>query len=202
MNIKYIIGIVVLLAVLTGGGWYFLGNKDAQTQSAGTSAFGPIGGATQTISQQSSTGPDTPPSDCAQTSGDSCAEFSSSAYHFSLFHPQKQSVQTYDEGAGAQTITFQDVTDGSGFQIYVLPYTDTQVSEQRFKLDEPSGVRDSVREATVGGASGAAFYSKNAALGDTYEIWFIHGGYLYEVTTLKPLEQMLNSILATWRFTQ
>lgn len=203
MRIKktYIVGALVLIAIIAIAARFFFGNKRSTDQTA--SAFGSIGASTDasgTTSANVATEPQQVPTDCGQPSGDTCAQYQSSAYHFSLYHSDKQVVNSYDEGGGAQTLTFQDVAGANGFQIYVLPYSDTQVSEERFKMDEPSGVRDNVRNATVGGAGGAAFYSKNTALGDTYEVWFIHGGYLYEVTTLKALEPMLNSILATWRF--
>lgn len=42
--------------------------------------------------------------------------------------------------------------------------------------------------------------SKDAVLGDTREVWFIRNGYLYEVTTLKPLEGWLQDIVQTWKF--
>jgi hypothetical protein len=32
------------------------------------------------------------------------------------------------------------------------------------------------------------FFGSNSAMGDTREIWFIHGGFLYEVTTYKELD--------------
>lgn len=44
------------------------------------------------------------------------------------------------------------------------------------------------------------FFSKNIALGDTREVWFIKNGYLYEVTTLKSLDAWLTQILQTWKF--
>ena len=36
--------------------------------------------------------------------------------------------------------------------------------------------------------------------GDTREVWFIHGGYLYEVTTYKELDIWLAGIMRTWKF--
>ena len=45
-----------------------------------------------------------------------------------------------------------------------------------------------------------AFHGFDADLGDTYEVWFIRGPFLYEVITYKELEPGLNAILSTWRF--
>jgi hypothetical protein len=81
-----------------------------------------------------------------------------------------------------------------------VPYAEPQVSEERFKQDEPSGARTNLNSITVDGATGAAFYSTDVALGETREIWFVHGGYLYEVTTLKPLDTWLARIMQTWKF--
>jgi hypothetical protein len=33
------------------------------------------------------------------------------------------------------------------------------------------------------------------------EIWFIHDGFLYEVTTYKELDSWLATIMQTWQFT-
>jgi len=44
------------------------------------------------------------------------------------------------------------------------------------------------------------FFGNNDVMGDTREVWFIHGGYLYEVTTYKPLETLLSQIIQSWTF--
>jgi hypothetical protein len=44
------------------------------------------------------------------------------------------------------------------------------------------------------------FYGSNSVMGDTREIWFIHGGFLYEVTTYKELDSRLVPIMQTWQF--
>ena len=44
------------------------------------------------------------------------------------------------------------------------------------------------------------FFSKNGLMGDTREVWFTHGGYLYEVTTYKELDPWLSGIMASWKF--
>jgi hypothetical protein len=66
--------------------------------------------------------------------------------------------------------------------------------------DEASGVRNESTDATVDAVKALAFHGFDAAMGQTYEVWFIHGGFLYEVSTYKELEPWLNQILATWRF--
>jgi hypothetical protein len=45
-----------------------------------------------------------------------------------------------------------------------------------------------------------AFHGFDAVMGQTYEVWFIKGDFLYEVSTYKELEPGLNEIMSTWRF--
>lgn len=127
-------------------------------------------------------------------------EYRSTAYRFSLLYPAQLAVKEYIEGGNALTITFQDLKKSEGFQIFITPYAEAQISDERFKKDVPSGVRVGLTDTTIDGATGAAFYSENATLGETKEVWFIHDGFLFEVTTPKPLEGRLNEILRTWQF--
>src|SRR3989344_2386036 len=121
-------------------------------------------------------------------------------YGFSILYPEALAQKEIDEGGNASTIIFQNPAEGKGFQIFVVPYKGEQVSEEQFRRDIPSGVRQNTEEVIVSGAKGAAFYSKDALLGDTREVWFIKNGYLYEVTTLKLLEADLLEVLSTWEF--
>ena len=161
-----------------------------------------------------SRGPSSPALDLSQASGTfsfattsiqrtppaGYAEYRDTQYGFSLFYPQELSAKKYDGGGGIATFVFQSVQPVEGFQMYVIPYSGTKVTEERFRMDEPSGVRDNPTYGLIDGAPAAAFYSRDAHLGDTYEIWVIHGGYLYEITTLKPLDTWLQGIMQTWRF--
>lgn len=127
-------------------------------------------------------------------------QYKNNRYRFSLFYPQELTVQEFEEGGGASSITFEDVSGGKGFQIFIVPYAENQVSKERFEKDVPSGVRSELREGIVGGAKAAFFYSKNDSLGDTREVWFIYDGFLYEVTTFRNLDLWLFEIIKTWRF--
>jgi hypothetical protein len=41
-----------------------------------------------------------------------------------------------------------------------------------------------------------SFFGHNDAMGDTREVWLVHGGFLYEVTTYEPLDAWLTPYLA------
>lgn len=127
-------------------------------------------------------------------------EYRSSAHHFSLSYPEELLVSEHSEGGGASTIIFQNIEQGIGFQIFVVPYTEQQISEERFKKDVPSGVRMDLENIIIDTATRATFYSLDAFLGETREIWFIKDGWLYEVTTLRALDQWLSDVMLSWRF--
>lgn len=127
-------------------------------------------------------------------------KYKNARYGFSLLYPSSLAVAEHSEGGGASTITFQNPEKAEGFQLFIVPHSDSQVSEQRFKQDVPSGVRESLANIAVDGATGAEFYSTHTALGDTHEVWVTHGNFLYELTTLKSLDTQLDEIIQTWKF--
>jgi hypothetical protein len=99
-------------------------------------------------------------------------------YHFSVYYPPDLKVQTYDESGDALTVALQDLTATAGFEVYVTPYSGAQITEARFKTDEPSGAFNQPTNVLIDGVQATMFYGSNSVMGDTREIWFIHGGFL------------------------
>lgn len=126
--------------------------------------------------------------------------YKNTKYRFSFSYPDNLKVMEYDEGQGAGTIIFEDPANALGFQIFVLPYSAQEISTDRFKKDVPSGIKLEEKPVTLDGVPGVAFFSRDGFLGDTYEVWFIYNGHLYEVTTLKENTDWLNMILNNWSF--
>jgi hypothetical protein len=98
------------------------------------------------------------------------------------------------------TVAFRAKAGEQGFQIYVAPINGTKITEERFLMDEPSGVKREPHDTTIDGAQALAFHGFDTGMGQTYEIWFIRAPFLYEVSTYKELEPWLNEIMSTWRF--
>lgn len=127
-------------------------------------------------------------------------EYQNLNYHFALVPKDGMEVLGFDEGGGAKTFIFENLENGAGFQIFAVPYADESITEERFKMDIPSGVRENMREMEVDDVTATVFYSQSFELGETYEVWFIKGSLLYEVTTIRSLESELDEIMKTWRF--
>lgn len=127
-------------------------------------------------------------------------EFRSPPLHFSLLYPQAMAVQVYKEEGNGLTATFEDDSVDQEFEVFAVPYEGRQITMQRFKMDEPSGVYKEPHEVLIDGVCATMFFGENAIMGDTSEVWFIHGGYLYEVITYKELDTWLAGIMSTWKF--
>ena len=193
-------GVAVSVLGLAGVALFFLHMRSnvvdaslpaAAAAFAATSTQFSVGGATSSVAASPSAPRQAPAG---------FKEYRNVRYTFSLFYPGSLSVKEIDEGAGARTITFQNPSQGLGFQIFIVPYREAQVTDAQFKKDEPSGVHTNVQNGLVAGATAAAFDGSDAVLGDTREVWFIHNGFLYEVTTMKSLDGWLSQILSTWQF--
>ena len=127
-------------------------------------------------------------------------QYTNAALHFALSYPPTLHKSTYNEAGGAFTTSFQDPSSGVGFEVYVTPYSDSQITETKFKMDEPSGVFNQPTNVVIDGIQATMFYGHNGIMGDTREVWFIKNGLLYEIATYKDLDQWLGTIMQTWRF--
>jgi hypothetical protein len=126
--------------------------------------------------------------------------YKNTAFHLSLTYPDTLQATEYQEQGGALTVTFQNTDNSQAFEIYVTPYSGTQITQSRFSDDEPSGTFLEPTNIVVDGTQATMFYGHNAIMGDTREVWFIHGGFLYEVATYKALDTWLAGIMQTWKF--
>jgi len=94
-------------------------------------------------------------------------EYRHLTYHFSLFYPDNLSVKEYKEEGTAMTVIFQDAEGDRSFQIFIVPYGESQITEQRFKMDVPSGVKQEPVDVMINGIRGTMFWSENAVMGPT-----------------------------------
>ncbi len=122
-------------------------------------------------------------------------------YGLSLSYPAELTVQEFPQ-SGALTIVFQHPSEEKGFQIFIVPYPEAQISQARIKTDLAGGPMDNPVEIVLAGNIPAVhFESRAPIIGESTEVWFIHAGHLYEVTTYRAHDAWLASILGTLQFT-
>lgn len=118
---------------------------------------------------------------------------------FSIVYPGNLDIYEYGQG-NTSTIVFEDVSTQEGFQVFVVPYTEQVISEERFTMDVPSGIMENPVDILVDGVKATMFFSHNSLLGETREVWFIKDGFLYEITARKDLDQWLSYVISNWKF--
>lgn len=126
--------------------------------------------------------------------------YTSTAYKFKVSYPSGYEAREYKEADGAMSLTVQNASTGEGFQLYVTPYAENQVTEERFRLDTSSGIMKDPVDVVIAGVRGTMFWSKNSIMGETREVWFINHGFLYEAVTYKHLDTWLAEVMQTWEF--
>lgn len=134
------------------------------------------------------------------TPQDGDIKYTNIKYSFSLYHSPEAKVVEYDLGQGAMTITLENEKKVRGMQIFVVPYWQNEITNERFKADVPSGVRTNIEKTEVDGVEAVTFNSVDESLGATREVWFIRGGYLYEVTTFQGVGDWFIPKMQTWRW--
>lgn len=176
---------LVPIFLVIGGAWYFFGMRsDAPAEKVPEV----IGIPQETVAESA---PNVP---------EGWRKYANTQYGFALFVPPELSVVAFNEGEGAHTLTFESSDGRSGFQIFVVPYSESTITEERFRQDAPSGVMKERMDVVIDGITAAAFFSEHSLMGETREVWFLHDGYLFEVTTYKELDTWLAEIMRTWRF--
>lgn len=128
-------------------------------------------------------------------------EYARQNYHFSILLPETVTIKEQG-GTGDEPLMLvvQDPSSGYGFQIYAFPYNLPTITQERFKIDEPSGVVKNQKDVRVAGAKGTMFESTAPVVGALREIWFINNGIMYEVTTALKFDDWIRPIMGTWQF--
>lgn len=135
---------------------------------------------------------------------------------FLLDYPQELEVEEYVEEDGVKTVVFahpgneaaREVTDKSGFQIFITPYEDkNNLTRERILEDLPEAVIEEPLVVIVNPSApeaerieGLTFWSASPDIGRTKELWFVRDGFLYEITTYAHLDEWLGKIMDSWRF--
>ena len=88
----------------------------------------------------------------------------------------------------------------AGFQVFRTPHDEPALTPERIRLDLPDLVMEGLQEVDLGGTEALAFHSTDPDIGPTYEVWCVHGGYLYQLMARADFEAELKGILKTWRF--
>lgn len=184
----YILASIAVALVVSACLWVFFDsilrqNSEAAPQSASPFSAGALSIATSTLPPPPNT-----------------KRYQSNTYRFSLYYPDDLSVTEQPGASGSMVVLFEDQTTDQGFDVFIVPYNQPKITQQTFEMDEPSGMMDDPTDITVDAAPATEFISTNQAMGASVEMWFLHDGFLYEVTAPQALAPWLLQIMGAWQF--
>lgn len=131
-------------------------------------------------------------------SADMSETYTNSKYGFSFSHPKELNISEFTEGK-IDVILVKDET-GDGFQIYITPFDEQgPITKERILKDIPDMQISNDKEIFIDGESALSFKSKDTSL-ETFEIWFVYNGYLYQISSFASFRNKLEEIIKTWRF--
>lgn len=139
--------------------------------------------------------------------------YTNSKYSFSFKYPKGFTVTNFQEGEYGETILVNKQGSKDSFQIFISPFDEPgPLTKERILADVPDmKIENPEQRLLKNGVPGLIFFSEEASLGKTREVWFIYpvrssdsngayNGYLYQISTLAELDKWLAEILSTWKF--
>jgi len=120
---------------------------------------------------------------------------------FSFGYPDSLKIGSIqDPNSGELTVTAQNAGEHIGFQVYVSPDRGAPVTQAEIVQDLPQINAHSFTPVSLDGAPGIAFAATDANFGDSLQVWLVHGGYLYQISTYGNQGALLSKVLGTWKW--
>jgi len=187
MNKKLLI-IIAIIIVLGGAIFYIVFNKNSLQQTPGETE-NEIPGQEKTFNIT--------PSDNAENS-----IYTDSQYKFSFEYPKDFTVTKFQEGEDGDTILVQEKESKKSFQVFIAFFDEPgPLTKERVLEDLPDLIiKNPEQRILKNGEPALIFFSEEPSLGETREIWFVHNGYLYQISTYTTLDSLVAKILETWKF--
>ncbi|MCF7918065.1 hypothetical protein K9L27_03665 [Candidatus Gracilibacteria bacterium] len=120
---------------------------------------------------------------------------------FSFRYPTDFDIDIFPDGKRGKAVLFQNKRTGEGFQVYLTPFEEQIIlTPDRIRQDIPDVVLDHFQEIRISGVLTLFFASQDEVFGDTYEVWFVHQGTLFQITAPSTSVNLLKQILVTFTF--
>ena len=119
-------------------------------------------------------------------------------HNFSFDAPKGFSFTDIPDAKG--DVVLVEGSAGESFQVFITAFDESgPLTPERIKRDLPQKIVQDPRSATLDGTKAIAFSSREGTE-DVFEVWFVHSGSLYQITTTAEFAPTLQGILQTWKF--
>lgn len=134
------------------------------------------------------------------TQGSELETYRDASGRFSFAYPPAYSVGAFDTGE-QHTVLLQNNEQGVGLQILASPFDeDIVLTEARIRQDLPGLDMRNVRRVRVDGIPALLFASSGSDFGQSIELWFVHRGFLYQLTTYAHLASLMDRVANSLQF--
>lgn len=177
---KYKIILIVFILVLAVGGafWYLKGNKS--------------GGDAKNNQQAGDNYPFTNP--------DLKSRYTDPDLGFFVDYPEGFTVNDTGQD-NVKILVFSKKDSQESFQIFIMPYDEPgPITPERILIDQPKIVMKGPQTIDLAGEQALIFFSVDPDIGDTREVWFVHGDHLYQASTYAKYDELLSKVMATFKF--
>jgi len=121
---------------------------------------------------------------------------------FAFAYPKDLTPSTFADGE-AEIVLLKGKEAEREVQIVIRAFDESgPLTVERIQRDLPEMVIDEPQNILIGPAQIPAllFWSEGGSAGRTREVWFIQGGYLYQITGSAEMDETLAKMMETWRF--
>ena len=110
--------------------------------------------------------------------------------------PEGATTTNVEDEEGETILVSKAAFDNFQMQIYIMPFDeDIVLTADRIKQDIPDIKMRDAREIKVGETKGVKFVDEDQ---NTKEIWFVRGGFLYQVSSILKDEKITEEIIKSW----
>lgn len=99
---------------------------------------------------------------------------------------------------GGEIVTIEN-DKGSGFQIFISSFDEPgPITPERIQQDQPDMEINDPKNAQLDSTKALVFNGYDNALGETFEVWVVKNGKLYQITGPRTAQQLIIETLETW----
>lgn len=201
-----LISIIIGLTIVAGAYLYLSKGNGSEQKLAGFPFASWFGGEEEdAVSPESDGWPQTDSQNPAAPSSDDFSDFTAYAHPelpFSFAYPNDMALSAFEGQAGAEILLFSG--GGNEFQISIRPFDEPgPLTEERLHRDLPTIYIEQPQQVLIGpdkNIPAIIFFTEDPAAGKTREVWFVHGGYMYQVSAYAEFDPTLARMMGTWRF--
>lgn len=124
-------------------------------------------------------------------------------YGFLFTYPRGYEARSFSDLEDTKTILVENHQTKQGVQVFVSAFDeDIILTPERIKQEMSDLVILEPKNLLAGDVTGVSFRSTNALDTESYEMWFIHNGRLYQISAPIVNKSLFKEMITTWHWNE